>query len=288
MTAAAILSSSVSSDSADDVISSYDDSSSLSDSLTAGSQVDVDDFGALSVLTEINTVDADSLALAVGILRQRQPLDADEDGVQLSERLRDFLMVLRRRPLSTAAGNPSTHASSSDSGPAAAAAAAAPGDGMHVPAAAAAEVDEGFWAGKDEWADVRGALMGIGINASLDEEDDEDVWALEAGRVKTRRTRLLRSLPRLDGSTAQQLTAFLAEVQQHSSTDTHPSTHSTGSSAAASSTQAAAGAAGQGVQEAVSAEEEEWWQQAALAYNLLRQQAGKVQEVQEAHTDSAQ
>jgi len=42
------------------------------------------------------------------------------------------------------------------------------------------------------------------------------------------------------------------------------------------------------VQEAVSAEEEEWWQQAALAYNLLRQQAGKVQEVQEAHTDSAQ
>lgn len=187
MTAAAILSSSVSSDSADDVISSYDDSSSLSDSLTAGSQVDVDDFGALSVLTEINTVDADSLALAVGILRQRQPLDADEDGVQLSERLRDFLMVLRRRPLSTAAGNPSTHASSSDSGPAAAAAAAAPGDGMHVPAAAAAEVDEGFWAGKDEWADVRGALMGIGINASLDEEDDEDVWALEAGRVKTRR-----------------------------------------------------------------------------------------------------
>lgn len=39
----------------------------------------------------------------------------------------------------------------------------------------------------DEWADVRAALMGIGIDASLDEEDDEDVWALEAGRVKTRR-----------------------------------------------------------------------------------------------------
>lgn len=29
--------------------------------------------------------------------------------------------------------------------------------------------------------------MDIGIDASLDEEDDEDVWALEAGRVKTRR-----------------------------------------------------------------------------------------------------
>lgn len=30
----------------------------------------------------------------------------------------------------------------------------------------------------------------VGINASLDEDDDdaeEDVWALEAGRVKTRR-----------------------------------------------------------------------------------------------------
>lgn len=36
---------------------------------------------------------------------------------------------------------------------------------------------------------MRTALMGIGINASLDEEDEEeeDVWALEAGRVKTRR-----------------------------------------------------------------------------------------------------
>ncbi len=28
----------------------------------------------------------------------------------------------------------------------------------------------------------------------------------------------------------------------------------------------------------VSEEEQQWWQQAALAYSLLRQQAGKVQE----------
>jgi hypothetical protein len=51
----------------------------------------------------------------------------------------------------------------------------------------AAAVADGFWSGGDEWSDVRSALMDIGIDASLDEEDDEDVWALEAGRVKTRR-----------------------------------------------------------------------------------------------------
>jgi hypothetical protein len=51
----------------------------------------------------------------------------------------------------------------------------------------AAAIADGFWAGGDEWSDVRSALMDIGIDASLDEEDDEDVWALEAGRVKTRR-----------------------------------------------------------------------------------------------------
>lgn len=188
---------------------------------------------------------------------------------------------------------------------------------------------------------MRAALMGIGINASLDEEDEEeeDVWALEAGRVKTRRcvvrrsarrlpgggpvgaavdslcssrlslsqvqvqppaylglcccmpwphqtaaaccwcwplhrTRLLRSLPKLDSSTAQQLTAFLSQVQQHSPKGTGRNT-----SPAAG---AAAGAAlnGDGAM-AVSEEEQQWWQQASLAYSLLREQAGKVQQGQE-------
>jgi hypothetical protein len=53
---------------------------------------------------------------------------------------------------------------------------------------AATAIANGFWAGGDDWSDVRTALMDIGIDASLDEEDDEDVWALEAGRVKTRRS----------------------------------------------------------------------------------------------------
>lgn len=48
---------------------------------------------------------------------------------------------------------------------------------------------------------MRAALMGIGINASLDEEDEEeeDVWALEAGRVKTRRCVVRRRARRLPG-----------------------------------------------------------------------------------------
>lgn len=91
------------------------------------------------------------------------------------------------------------------------------------------------------------------------------------------RTRLLRSLPKLDSSTAQQLTAFLAEVQQHMPAGRH-SSNSTMRAASTAST-----AAGHGNQSAgtVSEEEEQWWQQATLAYSLLRQQAGRVQQEQE-------
>lgn len=63
-----------------------------------GDNVFSSQLGAMSYLDEIRSLDADSLALAVGILRQHQPVGAGEDDVQLSERLRDFLMVLRRRP----------------------------------------------------------------------------------------------------------------------------------------------------------------------------------------------
>lgn len=82
------------------------------------------------------------------------------------------------------------------------------------------------------------------------------------------RTRLLRSLPKLDSSTAQQLTAFLGEVQQHT-----PAGHS--------STSTPGAAAGDGAV-AVSEEEQQWWQQASLAYSLLKDQAGKVQQQQDA------
>lgn len=226
MTAASILASSSSSAHAStdlDDLSSSSFSSLTEDSSShpaASAQLHDDvgadtlqDFGALAMLDEIHTINADSLALAVGILRQRQPTgtaadDADdEDGVQLSERLRDFLMVLRRRPAS----------SSSTAGDDTAAAAASGGSHAHavgssssismasassssVGAAASAlvgsssndddddDADDGFWAGGDDWADVRSALMSIGVNASIDEEDEEeDVWDLEAGRVKTRR-----------------------------------------------------------------------------------------------------
>jgi hypothetical protein len=94
------------------------------------------------------------------------------------------LLLSQPIPLLNAAGGPP---------PPLAATAADNGASTATTAAAAAGEDDGFWSGSsqedEEWGDVRAALMGIGINASLDEEDqeEEDVWALEAGRVKTRR-----------------------------------------------------------------------------------------------------
>lgn len=263
MTAAKILSSASSTDSDDAAYGIDDDSTSLDDSTAASAQLDLTDLGPMAVLDEIQTLAADSLSLAVGILRQN---DADEAGVQLSERLRDFLMVLHKRPIST---NSTAAASQHSTGAV----------GEQAGAAAAVDhADDGFWAGQDEWCDVRAALMEVGINASLDEDDDdaeEDVWALEAGRVKTRRTRLLRSLPKLDSSTAQQLAAFLSEAHQHSSTAAATGGHQVDNSPSA------AAAAAQEAAAPVSEEEQQWWQQASLAYSLLKQQAGKVQQGQE-------
>lgn len=92
-----------------------------------------------------------------------------------------------------------------------------------------------------------------------------------AAVVEFCRTRLLRSLPKLDSSTAQQLAAFLAEAQQHSPT----------------AQPASAGGHQAAPQATVSEEEQQWWEQAALAYSLLRQQADKVQQ-QEAQEQEQQ
>lgn len=118
MTAASILSSSPSASAHDDALTlstqdsidsdgtesalsvpSSSSASALSAAAAAAAGPD-DPLGPLALLDDVTTLDVDSLSLAVGILRQRQPVDGSEgdDGVQLSERLRDFLLVLRRRP----------------------------------------------------------------------------------------------------------------------------------------------------------------------------------------------
>jgi hypothetical protein len=148
MTAAKILSSASSTDSDDAAYGLDDDSTSLDDSTAASAQLDLTDLGPMAVLDEIQTLAADSLSLAVGILRQN---DADEAGVQLSERLRDFLMVLHKRPIST---NSTAAASQHSTGAV----------GEQAGAAAAVDhADDGFWAGQDEWCDVRAALMEVSM-----------------------------------------------------------------------------------------------------------------------------
>jgi hypothetical protein len=245
MTAATILSASQSDSAAD--------SASVINSLDS---LEEDSSSSLAMLDEMTVLNADSLALVVGILRQHQPLEADEADVQLSERLRDLLVLLRQRPSSPA---PAAEALQAGSASATAAASGADADG------------DGFWAGPDEWADVRSALMSIGINASVDEEDDEDVWAMEE-EGPARRTRLLRSLPRLDAETSAALAAFLAEQQQRD--------------AANKSAGAAAGSQQQGQQRSGAVtvvddeQEERWWEEVTQAYQQLWQQA-RLQQAQQ-------
>jgi hypothetical protein len=207
------------------------------------------------MLDDMTVLNADSLALVVGILRQHQPLEAAEADVQLSERLRDLLLLLRQRPAS-----------------------AAPAAGSLQAAAGADGDTDGFWAGPDEWADVRSALMSIGINASVDEEDDEDVWTMEE-EGPARRTRLLRSLPRLDADTSAALAAFLAEQQQRDAA-TSGSDRSAGGTAGkqAGSKQ---GSANNGAVSLVDDEQEErWWEEVTQAYQQLWQQA-RLQQAQQ-------
>jgi hypothetical protein len=107
MTAASILSSSPSA-STQDSIDGTESALSVSSSALPAAPVadDNDPLGPLALLDDVTSLDADSLSLAVGILRQRQPVDGSEgdDGMQLSERLRDFLLVLRKRPGSSMPG----------------------------------------------------------------------------------------------------------------------------------------------------------------------------------------
>lgn len=125
----------------------------------------------LGFLDDLTTLDANSLSLAIGILRQQQPVDVYEADVQLSERLRDFLILLHRRPASKASSRFVSRSSSPAFG-------SSPSS-SRISSAFNTLEEDGFWAGKDEWTEVRCALMSIGIDASLDEDDDEDVWTLE-------------------------------------------------------------------------------------------------------------
>lgn len=97
------------------------------------------------------------------------------------------------------------------------------------------------------------------------------------------RTQLLRSLPKLDGTTAAQLTNFLAELQQRrTGAASGQEGHSNGS------TLAALDAATQEPHHvAVTQQQELWWQQAEVAFALLKQEA-QVQQGSEQQTQEAE
>lgn len=157
-------------------ILSYSDSESDTDTADPISSIGADSTPLthpLSYLDELTSLDADSLSLTIGILRQQQPVNVQDADVQLSERLRDLLVLLHRRPGSVISSRSTSRSASPPLG-------SSPSSSDVFVAAE----DDGFWSTGDDWSDVRCALMSIGINASLDEDDDddddeEDVWTLE-------------------------------------------------------------------------------------------------------------
>jgi hypothetical protein len=215
-------------------------------------------FSDRSVLDELRVLDVDSLCLAVGILRAHSPpgdASAHHADVALSERLLDVLTLLRARPGRTPTGSPTR-------------------------SAAASSGADDFFAGPDEWADVRAALLSIGIQASTDEEDEEAAaWEVDGpglGGSPIRRTRLLRSLPRLDAATAAELAAFLAEAAQRPAPNQQKQEQR----------QQAGSVPGEMDLEEED-EEAAWWAAVSQAYCRLWQQA-RVQQAAHAAVDAAE
>jgi len=170
----------------------------------------------LLILGAPSALDADALATAVGILRQR--LDDDASACALSARLLSLMRLLDVRPapspgssissgtMSTLTAAPTrTPTSSPASGLESNAAGSDPSGGSAALAAAAAK---GFWAEPDDsWADIRTALMAIGVDATVDEDDGGDELAA-GGRGMS------HGAVRLDAGTSEKLAAFLTDLQQ--------------------------------------------------------------------------
>lgn len=243
--------------------SDYSDASS-DDAFYVGE--DTDSASApLSVLPDIEAISVDSLATAVGILRQQGDDFGALAACSVSQRLLDLLLLLERRP-----GGPLDGAVAS----------AATQDPLSTVQAAAAIVAEGFWQQQDEWEDVRLAVMGMAVDTSLDldgSDSEEEVAArlLESGSLLPQR------LPKLHGDRAVRLASFLAEARaatqlQGAATEMDKEGAAATDTAAASMTRAvqeglAAAQAGQQASEGEA--DAEWWNSVRQAYQRLWDQA---------------
>jgi hypothetical protein len=185
----------------------------------------------------------DALSTAVGILRQR--LDDEGAACALSGRLLDLLQLLDRRPAATAA-------------------AAAPGSSSGaVDGAVVAAAAQGFWGEPDDWSDIRTALMQIGVDATVDDEEVED-------DVTRLRRLMTNGGVRFDQETGEKLAAFLGELQQQR---VGGSSGSSSGAAAVAARRAGGGREDEDEDEEVSAEEEKWWGDVTAAYGKLWEQA---------------
>lgn len=248
------------------------------------------------LLDGIQPLNDDSLAAALGILRQ-QP-DADDDSTLenqlLSKRLLDLLKLLERRPGGKSRGSRSGTAT--------------PGRRLSDEAMTGME---GFWSEPDEWADIRCALMNIGVDATLEDTDAEEDMTLFEGEA---RPQVLRRLPKFDSITAVQLAAFLSEMQQRRGVETDEPQQKQGVQMGGAEEQAAkleqpggrgrkkragkkaaveardaddkggnasvVGAASDEDQlDEVAAEDDEWWDSIMHAYDLLWEQAQSQQKL---------
>lgn len=193
-------------------------------------------------------LDADALAAAVGILRQR--LEDDSPACALSSKFADLLQLLDSRPPSAAAADGAGGGDRDLDSP------------LHAP--------QQFWSGPDEWSDVRAALMSIGVDTTMDEEDGGGGGGFTSGAAV-----------RLDPETANKLAEFLSELQQRRPQQEDGAQRSAG--ARQHATAAAAVMSGGSSMEESDGEGEDapWWAAVTTAYGRLWEEAKAQQQQQQ-------
>jgi hypothetical protein len=241
------------------ILAAHDGGDGAAEAIGSGTAMDSveDDARRLLLRGPPEALDVDALATAVGILRAR--LDDDGAACALSGRLLDLLALLEARPRRGGGDGGASPGSSGGS---------STGGGPDETIESAAH---GFWGGGDEWSDIRAALMGIGVDVTLDEDDALDL-GLEGGGDGGGGVRL-------DAEAAEQLAYFLSELrQQRSAAGAGAGAGAAGPPQEApqgrvgAAAAAAEGDAGEGGGEG-EGEDALWWEAVTGAYSLLWEEA---------------
>jgi hypothetical protein len=193
------------------------------------------------------------LSLAVGLLRAA---GQDEEvsigpaaGHTLTQRLHQLLVLLDARPGAGREAATRSHGSST-------------GHPATTTTSSSSSVMDSFWGEEDEWEDVRAALMAVGIDQSLEEEEDSS-GSISSGAG---------AAPFLDAGSVQRLGEVLQELRARQGLPAAPPS---------SGALGVAGEGGEGEEAggvAESSEEAAWWEAVGVAYQAVWEEARVVRQ----------